>query len=150
MGLGDMEESLKYLGLAESRCPSVKELKAKLKKLQKTHHPDKNVVGVEENEEGGNKLEDVLSKSEDLLMESEEFKTPVMPSASEKQGNNQAGPSTFKGGGGRGRGYDERGRGWGFEKPARRGPALPNRWRGGPSKWGPWEQNHHGNWGPYQ
>ena len=152
MGLGDMENGLKYLGLAQSRCPSVRELRAKLKKLKKNHHPHKNVVGVEENEEGGNKLEDVLSKSEDLLMESEEFKTPVMPSASEKQGNNQAGPS-LKGGGSRGPGYEERGRG--FEEPAGRGPALPNRWRGGPSNWGdhhgsPWEQNHHGKWGPYQ
>ena len=149
-----MEESLKYLGLAQSRCLYVKELKAKLRKLQKTHHPYKNRDGVEEIEEGGNKLEDVISKSEDLLKESE-FKTPVKPSASEKQRNNQAGPSSFKGGGGRGRGYDERGRGWGSEEPARRGPALPNRWRGGPSHWGdhqgdPWEQNHQGNWGPYQ
>ena len=43
MGLGDIKESLKYLGLVQSRCPSLKELKARLRKLQKAHHPDKNV-----------------------------------------------------------------------------------------------------------
>ena len=101
-----------------------------------------------------NVVEAISKVRKDLLKESEEPKTPVKTSTSEKQGGNPAGPS-FKGGGGRGRGYEERGRGRGFEEPARRGAALPNRWRGGPSNWGdhqggPWDQNHHGNWGPYQ
>ena len=41
MALAEIKEALKALGLVQSRCPTIKELKSKLRKLQKQHHPDK-------------------------------------------------------------------------------------------------------------
>ena len=42
MALAEIKEALKGLGLVQSRCPTIKELRSKLRKLQKQFHPDKN------------------------------------------------------------------------------------------------------------
>ena len=42
MALSEIKEALKALGLVQSRCPTIKELRSKLRKLQKQFHPDKN------------------------------------------------------------------------------------------------------------
>ena len=41
--LGAVKENLKRLKLAQTKVPKLKDVKTALRKLQKIHHPDKNL-----------------------------------------------------------------------------------------------------------
>ena len=62
MSLAEIKECLKSMGLVQSRCPTIKELKSKLRKLQKQFHPDKN------DDKDDSKFKKVMEDAEKVLL----------------------------------------------------------------------------------